>query len=143
MQYPKQPNLPHALLQPRVSHRCQRHGGKYTPQPDLVCFNWCVLIVPISLMMHAQQYPTFCDTVDYSTPAPPSMGFSRQEYWSGLPFPPAGDLSDPEIKPMSPMSPALAGRFFTTSATKLFKVRSKLLHHGFHNLTYKAVKATA
>ena len=67
-------------------------------------------------MMHAQQYPTFCDTVDYSTPAPPSMGFSRQEYWSGLPFPPAGDLSDPGIKPefLASASPALAGRFFNT-----------------------------
>ena len=40
------------------------------------------------------------------------MGFSRQEYWSGLPFPPPGDLPDPGIEPMSPASPALAGRFF-------------------------------
>ena len=45
------------------------------------------------------------------------MGFSRQEYWSGLPCPPPGDLPDPRIRPMSCMSPALAGRFFTTSAT--------------------------
>ena len=42
---------------------------------------------------------------------PLSMGFPRQEYWSGLPFPSPGDLPDPEIKLMSP---ALAGRFFTT-----------------------------
>ena len=46
-----------------------------------------------------------------------SMGFSRQEYWSGLPCPPPGDLHDPEIKPTSVMSPALVGEFFTTSAT--------------------------
>ena len=39
-------------------------------------------------------------TVTYH--APPSMGFSRQEYWSGLPFPPPGDLPDLGIKPMSP-----------------------------------------
>ena len=39
--------------------------------------------------------------------APPSMGFSRQEYWSGLPFPPPGDLPDPGIEPMAPASPAL------------------------------------
>ena len=45
-----------------------------------------------------------------------SMGFSRQEYWSGLPFPPSRDLLDPGIKPLSPASPALAGKFFTTSA---------------------------
>ena len=45
------------------------------------------------------------------------MGFSRQEYWNGLPCPPPGDLPDPGIKPMSLMSPALVGRFFTTGAT--------------------------
>ena len=49
--------------------------------------------------------------------APLSMGFSRQEYWSGLPCLPPGDLSDPGIELVSLMSPALAGRFFTTSAT--------------------------
>ena len=43
--------------------------------------------------------------------APQFMGFSRQEYWSGLPFPSPGDLLDPEIKPTSP---TLAGGFFTT-----------------------------
>ena len=46
-----------------------------------------------------------------------SMGFSRQEYWSGLPCPLQGDLPDPGIEPMSLISPTLAGRFFTTSAT--------------------------
>ena len=45
------------------------------------------------------------------------MEFSRQEYWSGLSFPSSGDLPDPGIKPMSLTSPALAGGFFTTSAT--------------------------
>ena len=49
--------------------------------------------------------------------APLSMGFSRQECWSGLPCPPPGDLPDPGIEPSSFMSPALAGWFFTTSAT--------------------------
>ena len=46
-----------------------------------------------------------------------SMGYSRQEFWSGLPFPPPGDLPDPGIEPASLMSPALAGGFFTSSAT--------------------------
>ena len=41
--------------------------------------------------------------------APQTMGFSRQEYWSGLPFPPPGDLPDPGIEPTSPASSALAG----------------------------------
>ena len=49
--------------------------------------------------------------------APLSMGFSRQEYWSGWPCSPPGDLPDPGIKVKSPMSPALAGGFFTTSTT--------------------------
>ena len=49
--------------------------------------------------------------------APVSMGFSRQEYWSGLPCPPPGDLPNPGIEPGSLISLALAGRFFTTSTT--------------------------
>ena len=50
--------------------------------------------------------------------APLSMGFSRQEYWSGLPFPSPGDIPDPGIKLASLMSPALAGRFFITEPPK-------------------------
>ena len=50
--------------------------------------------------------------------APLSMGFSRQEYWSGLPCPPPGDLPDPGIEPASLTSSALAGRFFTPSTTR-------------------------
>ena len=49
--------------------------------------------------------------------APLSMGFSRQEYWTGLPCPLPGDLSNPGIEPTSLMSPVLVGRFFITSAT--------------------------
>ena len=45
--------------------------------------------------------------------APLSVGFSRQEYGSGLPFHPPGDLPDSGIKLASPVSPALAGGFFT------------------------------
>ena len=50
--------------------------------------------------------------------APLSMGFSRQEYWNGLPFPPPGNLPNPGIKPVSLMSPALAGGFLTKSAIR-------------------------
>ena len=49
--------------------------------------------------------------------APLSVGFSRQEHWSGLPFPPPGDLPDPGIRPASLKSLALEGGFFTPSAT--------------------------
>ena len=51
--------------------------------------------------------------------APLSMGFPRQEYWSGLPYPPPGDLPPPGIKPVSFMSPALVGRFFTLGIRSL------------------------
>jgi len=46
-----------------------------------------------------------------------SMGFSRQEYWSGLPGPPPGDLPDPRIKPASHYISWISGRLFTTSAS--------------------------
>ena len=49
--------------------------------------------------------------------APLSMGFSRQEYWSGLPCPPSGNLPHPGTEPISLTSPALAGGFFTTGTT--------------------------
>ena len=64
--------------------------------------------------------PSVCSHVQLSvTPwivahqAPLSMGLSRQEYWSELPFPTPGNLPNPGIKPKSLASPALAGRFFT------------------------------
>ena len=62
--------------------------------------------------MHAKLLQS---SVPHQTPL--SMGCSKQEYWSGLPCPPPGDLPDPGIKPASLTSPALAGGFFTTSAT--------------------------
>ena len=49
--------------------------------------------------------------------APLSLGFSRQEYWSGLPCPPPWDLTNSGIEPACPMSPTLASRFFSTSTT--------------------------
>ena len=60
--------------------------------------------------------------------APLSMELSRQEYWNGLPCPPPGDLPDPGIEPPSLTSPALAGGFFTTSAT--WQVHYKVLTAG-------------
>ena len=50
----------------------------------------------------AQLCPTLCDLWTVAHKAPPSMGFSRQEYWSGLPFPSPGDLPDPGVEPRSP-----------------------------------------
>ena len=61
-----------------------------------------------------QSCPTPCDPMDVAHQAPLSMGFSRQEYWTGLPCPPPGVLPDPGIELMYHVSPVLAGRFFTT-----------------------------
>ena len=68
---------------------------------------WCVRAKSL------QSCPTLCDPMDIACQAPLFMGFSRQEYWSGLPCPPPGYFSDTGIKPASLMSAALAGRFFT------------------------------
>ena len=48
-----------------------------------------------------------CDSLNYSPPGSCVQGFSRQEYWSGLSFPPPGNLPDPEVKPMSAASQAV------------------------------------
>ena len=66
------------------------------------------------LLSHVQLFVTLW-TVAHQ--APLSMEFPRQEYWSGWPFPPPGDLPNPGVEPtspVSPVSPVLAGRFFTT-----------------------------
>ena len=70
---------------------------------------WAVCM--LSHFSHAQLFETL---LTEALQAPLSMGFSRQEYWSGLPCPPPGDLLRPGIEPVSP---ALTGRFFTTITT--------------------------
>ena len=70
--------------------------------------------------MRGQLRPTLCDpmhTVCLSCQLPLSMGFSRQECWSGLPRPPPGDLPDPGIESVSLMLLELAGGFFTITST--------------------------
>ena len=67
---------------------------------------WCVGLVTKSCLPLATPW-----TVAHQ--APLCMGFPRQEYWSGLTFPPSWDLPDPGIEPESPAFPALASGFFT------------------------------
>ena len=61
-------------------------------------------------LSHFSPVPTLCGPVDRNPLGSSVMGFSRQEPWSGLPFPPPGDLHDPGIALGSLMSPVLAGR---------------------------------
>ena len=88
---------------------------------DTVCkfyFLKIKFICPLAISGHcdgggAQSYLTATPWTA-ARQAPLSMGFPRQEYWSGFPFPTRGDFPNPEIKPTSLASLALAGRFFTT-----------------------------
>ena len=75
----------------------------------------------------AQPCATLCDPRTVACQAPLSMGFSRQEYWSGLPFLPPDNLPDSGIEPVSLALPALTGGFFTNEpAGKPIEV-----HHAF------------
>ena len=74
----------------------------------------CMYVCMLSRFSHVQLFATLW-TVAHQ--APLSIGFSRQEYWSGLPCPSPGNLPDPGIEPVFLMSLALASGFFTTSAT--------------------------
>ena len=64
-----------------------------------------------------QPCPTLCNPMNHSLPGSSVHGILRQEYWSGLPCPPLGDCLNPGIEPTALTSPALAGMFFTASAT--------------------------
>ena len=83
----------------------------------------CSLYLSLRLSKGVRVLSCFSGVWLFETPrtvahqVPLSIEFSRQEYWSGLPFPPSGDLPDPGIKSASLRSPALAGRFFTPRTT--------------------------
>ena len=90
--------------------------GCYQPDSEFTEYgshhDWCLIVkVKVKLLSCVRHFATPW-TVAYQVP--PSMGFSRQEYWSGLPFPSPEDLPSPGIEPVSLASPALTGGFFTT-----------------------------
>ena len=97
-----------------LEHKCPRHS----PSPSVTLWPtkerlrfWtqhCFICLVAKLC------PTLLRPHGLSCQAPLSMGFSRQEYWSGLPFPSPGDLPNPGIEPECPAG-SPAGRFFTTS----------------------------
>ena len=71
-----------------------------------------------------------------------SLEFSRQEYWSGLPFPHPGDFPNPGIKPVSTVSPALAGGFLTPSTTWQAQYHRKYVLITITPLLYPCVSKT-
>ena len=81
----------------------------------------------------AQLCPALRDSMDCSPPGSSWLGFSSQEYWSGLPCPPPEDLSDPRIKLLLPTS---VGRFFTTSATWEAPIFNQIFKYLFNTAKY-------
>ena len=95
------PNLDGSFYYIHFADEKNEDPSGYTASPRSGDCCWCLV---------AKSCPTLCNLMDCSLPGPLSMGFPRQEYWSGLPFPSPVYLSDPGIEPMSPK---LADRFFT------------------------------
>ena len=87
----------------------EREGIVESNISDMQVYIACVYV---NHFICVQLFVTLCSVAH---PAPLSIGFSRQEYWSGLPCPPPGDLQDPGVKPSSLTFPRNVGRFFTTS----------------------------
>ena len=65
---------------------------------------FCTFVLFVCVYVCAQSCPTFCNPMSYSPPGISAQGFSRQEYWSGLPFPPPGALPNPSIEAASLVS---------------------------------------
>ena len=82
-----------------------------------IYFNWRLITLQYWKVKSLQSCLTLCDPWTVVRQVSPSLGLSRQEYWSGLPCPPPGNLPDPGIEPSSLTSPALTHTFFITSAT--------------------------
>ena len=87
------------------------------------------MCVCAQLLSHVQ---LFCDIWIVALKARLSMGFYRQEYWNGLPFPSLGDLPHPGIEPSSPAYPALVGRFFNIEPPRK-PMESYAIHFKFKN----------
>ena len=99
--------------------RCfQVPQGSFSTQPDPETFQKGGLVT--------KPCPTVVTPWNVACQASLSMGFSRQEYWNGLPFPSPGNLPNPGIKHWSP---ALAGRFFTNWATREASSKDQTVNH--------------
>ena len=97
------------------------------------------------LFSHSVVSDSFATSWTAAHQTPLSMGFPRQEYWSGLPIPSSGDLHDPGIEPLSPMASAVAGRFFNSeppgkpTVEYFLATKMKLCHLQQYGLTCKVL----
>ena len=97
-----------------LPRECQAKTGNMTNRTRLHSQAFALILsmrACVCMLSHVQLFATPWSVAHQ---VPLSMGFPRQEYWSGLLFPSPGDLPEPGIEPMCPASPALAGRSFTT-----------------------------
>ena len=99
-------HLKYVINQGPIWKALQAYGNRVQPSSDDSPRFCCLLLFSPKILSD------LCEPHGLYPQAPLSLGFSRQEYWSGLPFPSPRDLPDPEIKPVSLAS---AGRFFTPS----------------------------
>ena len=88
--------------------------------PYVCVYKYTCIIFSVLPCVSAQCYQTPWTLAHW---APLSMGFLREKYWSGLLFPPPGDLPDPGTEPVSPASPTLAEIFFTPFDFLIFILR--------------------
>ena len=109
------------------------------PAPQLSLRHACVVV--LSCFSRVRLFATPWTA---ARQAPLSVGFSKQEHWSGLPCPPPGDLQDPGIEPMSLSSPALAGGFFTTKrhlgSTFNRSDNNNISHSGTNSINTKGIQ---
>ena len=110
---PSDAHMDHSFTSVRVPDPKARFSPSYSPWPVLCC----LLTLYSCTLNHFSHVQLFVTLWTVAHQAPLSTGFSRQEYWSGLPCLPSRDLSDLGIKPASLIFLALAGRFLTPSTT--------------------------
>ena len=102
-----------------------------------IMLQWWIHVIML-LWLCCFSHVQLCDPIDIARQAPLSMGFSRQEYWSGLPCLPPEDLPNPGIKLSSLTSPALAGRSFTSCATWEAHIIIHLSKHAMNSTKSKS-----